>query len=75
MHIFAASCIISFLSSLPISVNGWGVRGYQVYIFGLLGIDQVKALSISLMIGSFSYLSIILFSFILLKQNLKKFKF
>lgn len=50
--LFAASAITSFAASLPISINGWGVREVTaIYTFGLLGFPPASALSISILVG------------------------
>lgn len=52
IQILAAAAMVSFAASLPISVNGWGVREVAaVYAFGHIGIDSATALSISILVG------------------------
>jgi glycosyltransferase 2 family protein len=46
------------VASLPISINGWGVReGAIVYGFGLLGIDDPRVFTVSVMFGLWIILS------------------
>ena len=52
LEAYAAAAIISFAASLPITVNGWGIREIvAIYILGQLGINEHLAVSISVMIG------------------------
>lgn len=52
MSVFAASAIISFAASMPISVNGWGVREVAaVYVLGTLGISAADAVTVSILVG------------------------
>jgi uncharacterized membrane protein YbhN (UPF0104 family) len=58
--LFAASAIISLAASMPITVNGWGVReGVAVYVLGYLGIPPPDALAMSVMVGLCSTLVIL----------------
>mgnify|MGYP006419371403 FL=1 len=51
----AASLIIMFVASVPISFSGWGIRELSaVYAYGVLGLLEANALAISLMVGLFS---------------------
>ncbi len=70
-HIFLMSIIVSFLSSLPLSVNGWGIREFSaITVFGLLTIPKEIALSSSLSVGVFSLLALfILFIIHYFKRN------
>ncbi len=48
----AAAAITSFAASLPISVNGWGVRELTaVFAFGHIGMPPSSALAISILVG------------------------
>ncbi len=50
--VMAASAMVSFAASLPISVNGWGVREISsIYAFGLLGVDAPSATAASIVVG------------------------
>lgn len=62
---FAACCIVSFLASMPLSVNGWGVREFAaINILSLLLIPKEIALSSSIAVGILSTLSVLLLSII-----------
>jgi hypothetical protein len=51
-ELFAAAAIISFAASLPITVNGWGVRELAaVYTLGQLGVPSSSALAVSVLVG------------------------
>ena len=51
-NLLAAAAITSFAASLPISVNGWGVREIAaVSAFGAVGMPAPLALAISIMVG------------------------
>ncbi len=53
----AASFIVMFAASVPISFAGWGVREISaVYAYGMLGIGADKALAVSILIGLMSLL-------------------
>jgi uncharacterized protein (TIRG00374 family) len=53
--------VICFVSALPISIGGWGIReGAFVYGFGLLGISMENAFLISVQIGLIGMLTTIL---------------
>ena len=61
LEAYAAAAIISFAASLPITVNGWGIREVvSIYILGQLGINEHLAVSISVMIGICSTLVILI---------------
>jgi hypothetical protein len=50
--LLAAAAITSFAASLPISVNGWGVRELAaVYAFGLVGVPSGSAMAVSILVG------------------------
>lgn len=50
--LFAAAAIISLAASMPITVNGWGVRELAaVYVLGKLGIPAADAVAVSVLIG------------------------
>ena len=52
IHLIAASVVVSFVASLPISVNGWGVRELAaVFTFGHIGIEPSAAMALSILIG------------------------
>ena len=50
--LLAASALISLAASLPITVGGWGVREIaSVYVLGTLGVSEVDALTMSVIVG------------------------
>jgi uncharacterized membrane protein YbhN (UPF0104 family) len=50
--VFAAAAVISFAASLPISVNGWGVRELaSIFVLGKMGVPAADAAAISILIG------------------------
>lgn len=52
LDLFAAAAIISFAASMPVSVNGWGIREVTaVYTLGQLGVPASSALAISVLVG------------------------
>ncbi|MFZ5589656.1 MAG: O-antigen ligase family protein, partial [Pseudomonadota bacterium] len=58
--LFAAAGIISLAASMPITVNGWGVRELAaVYVLGELGISAADAVAVSVLIGLCSTLVIL----------------
>lgn len=59
LQLFCASMIVSFVASMPFSVNGWGIREFAaITFFGLLAIPKEIALSSALSVGIFSTLSL-----------------
>lgn len=52
VSVIAAAAVISFAASIPVTVNGWGVRELTaVYILGHLGISNSNALAVSISVG------------------------
>lgn len=52
LQMFAAAAIISFAASIPISVNGWGVREIAaVFVLSHLGIEETHAVAIAASLG------------------------
>jgi uncharacterized membrane protein YbhN (UPF0104 family) len=52
MPLFAAAAVISFAASIPVTVNGWGIREVTaVYVLGRLGISAADAVVVSVLIG------------------------
>lgn len=50
--VFAAAAVISFAASMPVSLNGWGVRELAaVYVLGKLGISAGGAVAVSVIVG------------------------
>lgn len=61
--VFAAAALISFAASLPITVNGWGVREVaSVFVLGKLGIAAADAITVSILIGASATLVILVAS-------------
>lgn len=59
-RMLAAAAIISFAATLPITINGWGVRELvSVFVLGQLGIAAVDAVTVSIMVGLCSTLVIV----------------
>lgn len=59
IDLFAAAVIISLAASLPITVNGWGIREIAaIYVFGHLGVPAAEAMAVSVMVGLCSTLVI-----------------
>jgi uncharacterized membrane protein YbhN (UPF0104 family) len=57
--LFAASAVVSFAASFPISAGGWGVREVAaVYVLGLLGASPGEALAASVVAGFCSTLAL-----------------
>lgn len=55
MDLAAASIIIMFAASFPISFAGWGIRELgAVFAFGFVGVEAGNALAVSIMIGVLS---------------------
>lgn len=53
----AASAIVMFAASLPISFGGWGVRELgAVYAYGAIGIGEPQAIVVSVIVGVVSQL-------------------
>ncbi|MEQ9488149.1 MAG: lysylphosphatidylglycerol synthase domain-containing protein [Alphaproteobacteria bacterium] len=72
ISILAAAAVISFAASMPISVNGWGVREIaSIYALGQLGVDPATAVSISVLVGLSSTAVVVLTGVILLPDALK----
>lgn len=61
LDIAAASAVIMFAASMPISFAGWGVRELSaIYAFQVIGIPGAEALAISLAIGLLSLAAVCL---------------
>ena len=64
--LIAASCIVMFAASLPISMGGWGLRELSAVVaLQLIGLSSASALVIALMIGlmSLAVLAVIALAF------------
>lgn len=69
-YVLAAAAIISFAASLPLTVNGWGVRELTaVYTLEQLGISSSNALAVSILIGLCSTAVILAAAPVVLKKN------
>jgi uncharacterized membrane protein YbhN (UPF0104 family) len=56
--LFAATVIVMFASSIPISLAGWGVREVSaVFVLGTVGLASSKALVAAIIIGLGSFLA------------------
>ena len=54
----AASAIISFSASIPISIGGWGLREVAaIFVLNHIGVDEASALTISISVGALSTLA------------------
>jgi|CXWL01.1.fsa_nt_gi uncharacterized membrane protein YbhN (UPF0104 family) len=70
MPLFAAAAVISFAASIPLTVNGWGIREMtSVYMLGWLGISAADAVAVSVLIGLCSTLVIVAASPFALKKT------
>lgn len=60
IDMIAAAAIVSFAASIPLSVNGWGIREVaSIFAFGQIGIDATDAVAVSILIGLFSTLAVV----------------
>ena len=68
VHLAAASIIVMFAASLPISFAGWGVRELSaVYALGIIGFKPTDAIAVSVAIGILSLMALLvltLFSYV-----------
>lgn len=65
-QLFAASVVVSFIASMPVSVNGWGVREFaSVSIFSLVFVAQEVALTTAVMIGILSTMALLVMAIII----------
>jgi len=65
-RLLGASIIVSFIASMPVSVNGWGVREFAaITIFSLLAIPGEVALGAAVIIGVLSVLSLLIVALLL----------
>lgn len=70
MPLFAAAAVISFAASIPVTVNGWGIRELAaVYVLGRLGISAADAVAVSVLIGLCSTIVIVAVSPFALKRT------
>lgn len=60
VQLLAAAAIVSFAASIPISINGWGIREVaSIKVFGVLGVAPELALTASIAIGLLSTLVVL----------------
>lgn len=72
IEVFSVAAIISFVSSIPISINGWGVREAAAVIFlKYIDIPTEQALAISILIGLCSTAVILVASPYIFKRDKK----
>ena len=72
LKIFFASAVISFVASMPISVNGWGVReAASVYVLRYFDIPMENALAISILIGICATATVIFMTPYVFRKNKK----
>lgn len=70
LNVLAASAVVSFMASLPISVNGWGVREVAaIALLGPLGFSSAEALAVSILIGICATLVMLVPMPLLLRQQ------
>jgi uncharacterized membrane protein YbhN (UPF0104 family) len=73
IEVLCASAIISFVATLPISVNGWGVREIaSIYVLGYFGLTMEQALAVSILVGACSSLIILMCAPYILKPKFIK---
>jgi hypothetical protein len=59
-QLIAASLVVMFAASLPISFSGWGLREISaVFVLGAIGIAAPAALTISIAIGALALMAVI----------------
>lgn len=70
LPLFAASAVISFAASMPISVNGWGIREVAaVYMLKPLGVSSAHAISASIFVGLCSTAVVLVAAALVLKRK------
>ncbi len=73
LSVFAAAALISFAASLPITVNGWGVREVAaVFVLQQLGIAAADAITVSILIGASATLVILLAAPLAFRKKIKR---
>ena len=72
-QLLAAVAITSFAASLPLTVNGWGVRELAaVYTLGQIGVSSSNALAVSILVGLCSTAVILIAAPISLKKTVDR---
>lgn len=70
LPLLAAAAIVSFAASLPISVNGWGIREVaSIFAFGFLDIPAADAVAASVLVGIGSTLLVLLAAPVLARRE------
>jgi len=60
LQLLAGAAVVSFAASLPISVNGWGVRELaSIAVFGQLGASPHEAVAASVLVGLCSTVAVL----------------
>lgn len=60
LSLVAASAIISFVASLPVSIGGWGPRELTAgYVLGILGVAMADAVAASVVVGTLSIAAVL----------------
>ncbi len=60
VRLAAIAAIVVFVSGLPISINGWGVREVtSIFVFGEIGVPATDALALSVLVGIISTFTVI----------------
>lgn len=68
--VIAAAAIVSFAASMPITVNGWGVREVAaMYAFGQLGMPFSSSIALSILIGLCSTLVVVVMAPLMLRGD------
>ncbi len=69
--IMAAAAIVGFAASLPISINGWGIREVaSVFVFSSLGISTTDAITVSVTVGLLNTLLVLVLLPLTVRQNI-----
>jgi uncharacterized membrane protein YbhN (UPF0104 family) len=60
LSLIAASAMISFVASLPVSIGGWGPRELTAgYVLGILGVAMADAIAASVVVGTLSIAAVL----------------
>ncbi len=71
-QILASAAVISFAASIPITVNGWGVREVAaIYVLGGLGVPVIDAVTVSVVVGLCSTLAILVLAPYFIRRQAK----
>lgn len=70
VEVVAAAAIISFAASIPVTINGWGVRELTaVYTLSHLGVSSSNALAVSILVGLCSTAVILMAGPVVMKKT------